>query len=306
MNTIQKTVYAAFGLNIQSEIALPELQQVAYGTKTIDVTVRLANLARWDDIVGRRDTNFSNQAEGFVFRMPDTATFCIQNGSTITIDPLPGVSSEKIRLFVLGTCMGVLLMQRGRFPLHGSALLIDGRAYAFVGQSGAGKSTLAASFLQAGYSLVSDDVIAIHYEHGVPLVYPAYPQQKLWQESLDHFGQSSGGYATLHDEYNKFAVPVGDRFHNEPVPLAGVFELVKTDEPYASIRKLERLERLHILLAHTYRSAMIPRLDRQQQHFSMVAALAGELDAYQIHRSTTAFTAPDIVERVVHMIRSEQ
>ncbi|WPP40624.1 aldolase [Paenibacillus hunanensis] len=305
MNTIQQTVYEAFGLAIQSEIPLPELPPVSHAGKNVDVTVRLASLSRWDAIVSSRDTNFSNQTEGFVFRMPDTATFCVQNGSTITIDPLPGVSTEKLRLFVLGTCMGVLLMQRGLFPLHGSALSIDGRAYAFVGQSGAGKSTLAASFLQSGYSLISDDVIAISYENGVPLVYPAYPQQKLWQESLDHFGQSSSGYSALHDEYDKFAIPVGDRFHNEPIPLAGVFELVKTEEPYASIHKLERLERLHILLAHTYRSAIIPRLDLKEQHFSMVAALAGELEAYQIHRSTTAFTAPDIVERVVQLVRSE-
>ncbi len=304
MNTIQQTVYKAFGLILQSDIPLPELQRVSVQKHTIDATIRLANLAKWDGIVSERETNFSNQAEGFVFRMPDTATFCIQQGSTIIVDPLPGVSMEKIRLFVLGTCMGVLLMQRGIFPLHGSALLMDGRAYAFVGQSGAGKSTLAASFLQAGYSLISDDVIAINYENGVPLVYPAYPQQKLWQESLDHFGQSSTGYSALHDEYNKFAVPVGDRFHNKPVPLAGVFELVTTDEPFASIHKLERLERLHILLAHTYRSAIIPRLDMKQQHFSMVAALAGELDAYQIKRSTTTFTAPDIVERVTQLIKS--
>ena len=38
--------------------------------------------------------------------------------------------------------MGALLMQRKILPLHGSAIAIDGKAYAFVGDSGAGKSTL--------------------------------------------------------------------------------------------------------------------------------------------------------------------
>ncbi|MEW4368345.1 aldolase [Paenibacillus kandeliae] len=306
MNTIQQTVYQAFGLRIQSEISLPELQQVNDTIDPIDVTVRFGDLSKWEHVVNARETNFSIQLAGFMFRMPDTATFCISEGSQIIIDPLPGVSEDKIRLFVLGTCMGVLLMQRNRFPLHGSALLIEGKAYAFVGQSGAGKSTLAATFVKAGYPLLSDDVIPIAYKDGVPLVYPTYPQQKLWQESLDHFGISSTGYSSLHDEYDKFAIPVGDNFHNEPVPLAGVFELAKTEDPYASIRKLERLERLHILLAHTYRSAVIPRLDLKQQHFSMVAALAGELEAYQIHRSTTTFTAPEILEKVISLIRSNR
>ena len=37
------------------------------------------------------------------------------------------------------------------FPLHGSAIAIDGKAYAIVGDSGAGKSTLASAFLKKGY-----------------------------------------------------------------------------------------------------------------------------------------------------------
>ena len=68
---------------------------------------------------------------------------------------------DKIRLYILGTCMGALLMQRKILPLHGSAIAIDGKAYAFVGDSGAGKSTLASAFLSKGYKLLSDDVIAV-------------------------------------------------------------------------------------------------------------------------------------------------
>ena len=57
--------------------------------------------------------------------------------------------------------MGAILMQRKVFPLHGSAIAINGKAYAFVGDSGAGKSTLASAFLNKGYQLLSDDVIAV-------------------------------------------------------------------------------------------------------------------------------------------------
>ena len=37
---------------------------------------------------------------------------------------------DKIRLLFLGTCMGALLIQRKILPLHGSAIEIDGKAYA--------------------------------------------------------------------------------------------------------------------------------------------------------------------------------
>ena len=68
---------------------------------------------------------------------------------------------NEIRLYILGLVWGLLLMQRKIFPLHGSAIAINGKAYAFIGDSGAGKSTLASAFLSKGYQLLSDDVIAV-------------------------------------------------------------------------------------------------------------------------------------------------
>ena len=44
---------------------------------------------------------------------------------------------------------------------------------------------LASAFLNRGYQLLSDDVIAVSLsqEESIPFVTPSYPQQKLWQES---------------------------------------------------------------------------------------------------------------------------
>ena len=116
---------------------------------------------------------------------------------------------DAIRLYVLGTCMGAILMQRKTLPLHGSVIAIDGKAYAIVGDSGAGKSTLASAFLKRGFQLLTDDVIAVSFsEEGIPFVTPSYPQQKLWSESLDHFGMESNNYQPLIDREDKFAIPV--------------------------------------------------------------------------------------------------
>ena len=72
-----------------------------------------------------------------------------------------GANEDHVRLYILGTCMGALLLQRKILPLHGSAIAINGKAYAIVGDSGAGKSTLASAFLNKGYQLLSDDVIPV-------------------------------------------------------------------------------------------------------------------------------------------------
>ena len=86
-----------------------------------------------------------------MFQVPDTAIFCIKDGNKIIVSPIKGSEEDKIRLYILGTCMGVLLMQRKVLTLHGSAIAIDGKAYAFIGESGAGKSTLASAFIREGY-----------------------------------------------------------------------------------------------------------------------------------------------------------
>ena len=102
--------------------------------------------------------NLSDKQDEFVinkglvmFQVPDIAIFAIQDGNKIFVSPMKEYEEDMIRLWILGTCMGAILMQRKVYPLHGSAVIINGKAYAFVGDSGAGKSTLASAFIQQGY-----------------------------------------------------------------------------------------------------------------------------------------------------------
>ena len=74
------------------------------------------------------------------------------------------VPDANIRLYLLGSAMGVLLHQRGLLPLHANAVEIDGKAFAFMGASGSGKSTLAAWFHDHGYRIIADDVCAVRFE----------------------------------------------------------------------------------------------------------------------------------------------
>ena len=114
-----------------------------------------------------------------------------------------------LRLYILGTCMGAILMQRKILPLHGSAVDIDGKVYAIVGDSGAGKSTLASALLKHGYQLVSDDVIAVSltHENPIPFVTPSYPQQNLVGKPK-YFGMDSTNYHSTYVRENKYRVPV--------------------------------------------------------------------------------------------------
>ena len=212
--------YRAFGLNILSEISLPEIAMNNHPIENPDVIIQIDNLSNLWSNLAKHPYSFVIKKEFVMFQVPDVAIYLIENGKKISVTPLKNANEDQIRLFILGTCMGALLIQRKTLPLHGSAIEIDGRAYAIVGESGAGKSTLAAALMNLGYKLLSDDVIAvtISEEDHLPYVIPSYPQQKLWQESLEYFGMEHTKLQPIFQRETKFTVPVSQRFYSTPLP----------------------------------------------------------------------------------------
>ena len=154
-----------------------------------------------------------------MFLIPEKAIFLIKNGNEIFVSPISDLHDKHLRLYILGTCMGAILMQRKVLPLHGSAIAIDGTAYAIVGESGAGKTTLSFGFFkQEDFNfLVMMSFQFQYHQDNIPIVTPAYPQQKLWIESLDKFGMNSNEYEPIVERETKFTVPVLDQFINHPL-----------------------------------------------------------------------------------------
>lgn len=181
-----------------SEIPLPELPQLSIQDDLADITIEIKDLSDMWECYSVQNERFVITEEYIMFKISE-AIFYIQNGERIFVSPIIESELDRIRLFILGTCMGIILIQRKTYALHGSAIVIDGKAYAIVGDSGAGKSTLAAEFLTRGYKLLSDDVIPISFSQHtqVPMVLPAYPQQKLWLESLRELGMESRKYKPI-------------------------------------------------------------------------------------------------------------
>ena len=203
--------------------------------------------------------------------------------------------------------MGAILLQRKSFPLHGSAIAINGKAYAIVGESGAGKSTLASAFLREGYQLLSDDVIAVSLsqDEGTPIVTPSYPQQKLWQDSLNNFGMDKSAYRSIYGRETKYHVPVTLQFFDQPLALAGVFELVKSENNENKIQEINSLNRFSLLYSNTFRNFFIPDLGLMDWHFQTSAKIANLVELYRLERSTNSFSAPQLVSIILNTIKRE-
>ncbi|MBD1378843.1 aldolase [Metabacillus arenae] len=302
-------IYHTFGFTIRSEMMFPELVIPDSKTKRDqigEISVEEADLSkRWSELAGTNQS-FIASGNSVLFRVPNTAVFCVEDGKRILYSPFIGVDENKLRLYILGSCMGILLMQRKILPLHGSVIKMNGKAIAIIGESGAGKSTLASAFIRYGYKLLTDDVIAVSFSNeNLPMVTASYPQQKLWEESLNQFGMNVSQYRPLFERETKYAVPVRSNFYSEPLPLAGVFELIKTDKDQIGIQPINKLERLRTLYTHTYRNFLIPKLGLMNWHFQTAANLSNQIEMYQLQRPLTGFTAPQLVDLVLNTIKEE-
>ncbi|WP_420841231.1 aldolase [Evansella clarkii] len=306
MNTRECFYYSAFGFKLLSPIRLPELTVINQCNITPDITIVFNNLQETWDSHTKDNDYFYIEKDFILVNIPKVGIFSIHGGKEIVVSPFKDVQEDQLRLYMLGTCMGAVLMQRRILPLHGSAIEINGKAYAIVGESGAGKSTTASALLNKGYKLISDDVIPVTLnEENIPVVTPAYPQQKLWQESLDKFGMDSSSYRPVVDRETKFAIPVHKHFSSTRLPLAGVFELIKTNNEEVEIREIQQLERFHSLYLHTYRNFFLKPAGLMEWHFKVCADMVNKLDLYQIQRPSSRFTTEELTALILSSINKE-
>ncbi|MGG7620204.1 aldolase [Bacillus coreaensis] len=305
MKTLQRSTYRAFGMIFSSEFELPELMKMDEKPNLVDINIEIKDLQdAWRNL--QAFNRFCVVEDNVVWiHIPETAIFCIENGNNIAVSPLKSDLEDRIRLYILGSCMGALLLQRGILPLHGSAISINNKAYGIVGESGAGKSTLAAALLSKGYRLLSDDIIPISFIDNKPMVTPAYPQQKLWKESLDAFRVDADQFSSIFDRETKFIVPVSSHFHLEPMELGGIFELMKGKEEDVILRPINKLEQIKKLYDHTFRQLLVERLNIQEWHFQLTTAVAGATSMYQLQRPATRLTINDLTDLVLTTIDKE-
>lgn len=292
--------YSLFGLHIRSDLRLPELRAVTLDSEP-QVNVRSGSVPS----VGQ--SGLVPIEGGAQLTIDGIARYAITDGSTITLDRDAGVPDANVRLYLLGSAMGILLHQRGLLPLHANAVEIDGRAFAFTGASGAGKSTLAAWFHDHGHRIIADDVCAISFDDAeTPFVAPGLPRLRLWREALERSGRDAAGYERSYagdDSWDKFDVPLPhEAAIPVPVPLGGIYVLVKGD--MLAITRLRGVEATEAMFANTYRGAHVPAFGHVGKHWQSCVRLASHTPIFQLVRPWSLDRLVDDIPALVAHIRS--
>lgn len=145
-------LYSCFDFRLRSELDLGELIPAEAADDAREtVEVRLGTLPEL--LPGARAAEYDLQVgdDAVLLTVANTPRYLVRGGREIVVDPLPGGSERNLRLFLLGSVLGILCHRRDLLPLHANAIVANGVAVAFAGPSGAGKSTLAAHFQRAGH-----------------------------------------------------------------------------------------------------------------------------------------------------------
>jgi hypothetical protein len=275
-------LYSVFGLTIASTLELPELLPPLEDGPP-DVRIVAGNVPKVEDA----PSGLSIHEGGALLNIPDVGRYWIADGREILVQPNASASERNVRLFLLGSALGAILHQRALLPLHANAIVLEGRAVAFMGHPGAGKSTMAGWFHDRGYPVLADDVCVVTPgPDGAPLAHPGLPRLRLWREAMEAAGRSVEGLELSFDDMDKYNLPIGQEVRR-PVPLSHVYLLEQAGEgvEQGGVTPLRGVEAVDALVANTYRGTYLPLMGGTARHLMACVDLARRLPVFTARRA---------------------
>lgn len=288
--------YKIFGLNILSEIDLGYSEDVFIYE---DVIVKRGHaINKFQTTYYNRNGFYVNSKQAF-FRVDESLAISIHDGNKIIVE-YELLNLKKINLFLLGSAMGILLLQRNLFSLHGSSVCDYQKGICVIGDSGAGKTSLARGFINKGYNLLSDDVSRVDTHEFVNII-SSYPSQKMWKDTLNYYKLEGNKENQLLERYDKYYLDVKDKFKAGKNSLDVLLYLRAEDiqEPY--IRLLEVDQAFSIIHKNTYRYELIDTMELKQNHFKWISEVLSTTPVYELVRPIDGITIDSQIEHIENL-----
>ncbi|MGL5151703.1 MAG: hypothetical protein ACRC7N_14150 [Clostridium sp.] len=300
--------YRIYGLNILSEINLPWVNQTDINEK-IDVEITVSN----EEMKNLEGYYYYGKMDGW-FRIKDLATFRVIDGNKIIIyKEIDDIENhlEKACVFILGTALGYILIQKGIVAMHGGAIISEEKGALIVGRQGAGKSTAISKLLNLGYVFLADDLSALRInENGQVIVSPAFPQRKLCRDGLVRMGLDVSKYELYDEIRDKFNIPSDEFFCNEEREVDSIYYLewvneeefkkigedvnngiieeeinpINIEYKYSYIIKAKGLDKVKIIMDNIFRIEIIRQIGIEQEYFKKCIAIANKVSVFIVKR----------------------
>jgi hypothetical protein len=292
--------YTAYGLGIHSFLPLPEL---VAETRTADVVFRFGKVNGADLETLDETRSFKATPDEAYYYLEGVGKFRVCGGREVIVDPSSSADERTVRLCLLGPIVALLLHQRGRLILHASAVDVGGNAVSFLGGQGWGKSTLAAALYVRGHAMLADDVTAIHMDSAGPIALPAYPQLKLWPNSIVALGHTPEALPVVHPDFPKRALRVTSGFAAAPSPLKRIYVIAPGE--HLVVESLSPQDALIELIRHSYAARFGKQLLQatgMATHFKHCARLAQNTPVFRFRRPPSLSVLDEHVSMLINDI----
>ncbi len=187
--------------------------------------------------------------ERYILRTVHGIAYHYRKGDGITIECPPGHDPAIEKLYLHGSVYAAAASILGLLPVHASAVVHEGRVFAFSGASGAGKSTLIAGLSARGFAMYCDDTLILDISDMANVMcLPGHKRLKLWPDALVLTGaQPQEKVAGFLDK--RFALPASGS-EDRMLPLAELSFLGESAR--AGFHPIPGGERVALLQADPY------------------------------------------------------
>jgi hypothetical protein len=297
--------FRAYGLLFAASLPIPEMMTASVADPIRDRApdVVIAEGAFPDALPNSLASSRVHEvnAEALLLRVEGIGRYLVRGGREILIDPDPAATAHDVRVYLLGTCLGALLHQRGYLVLHASGVATEGGAVLFAGASGAGKSTLLAELLRRGHKMIVDDVCAVRCDaEGQAMVVPSYPRTRLWADAAARFAIDTTNLPRTRPSWDKFERQVPDQFSDREANLTHVFHLAEPcDGDEFSLQRLGPIDAFKTLVDNTYRGILLDGLDLRTNHFELASRAARSVEVIRVRRPAGGSHGVDELANVI-------
>jgi len=280
-----KYYFKAFGLNIESEFPFQGIKIPEKGFFDIDVIK--TSIPDHLESIEHKSVSFESNDKQFLLRIHNVATFLIENGKKVSIDPSPNAENREIELFFMGSAMAVILMQKGIVPFHGSAFEKNGKCIIISGHSGAGKSSLLRYFISEGYKALTDDVCALSVKNDKVILSPSYPSSKIWSDVMTAFNLEQNENKQIRPNINKYQQSFLENFYNKPLEVDSIYILRNKMTEVFELEEIKGFEKFKELKANLYRPKFPEATNKVKETFIILNQLANQSKLFNLTRSTS-------------------
>jgi hypothetical protein len=314
-------VYYAFGLRLCTNLPLKGLLPLGSNSADDDLQIWLKAVPPWlKDLpdAARTIWHISSYPSGepwrkvwkvrdgtyFWFLYDDGTQFILDRfGTEVWATWLQPMTLEDAATYLLGPILGFVLRLRGFVTLHASAVSIGEAAIALVGPQGAGKSTTAAALGGRGHAVLSDDIVALRELDDSLLIQPAYPQLKLWPNSVEALYGTKESLPLLTPNYDKHRLDLinnGYRFQQAPLRVGLVYFLAPRSNhasaPY--IEDLSPQDGLIALLGNGYVTVPVDKQMRARE-FDLLGRIAARVPMRKLTPHVDPVYLPKLCEVIL-------